>query len=52
MENIAAFVLENRKMDIRPTEMPFLGEDDVLVASRTFPMYTPLRRPRTGGHHC
>jgi L-iditol 2-dehydrogenase len=31
MENVAAFVLENRKMEIRPTAMPSLGRDDVLV---------------------
>lgn len=31
MENTAAFVLENRKMEIRPTNMPLFGEDDVLV---------------------
>jgi L-iditol 2-dehydrogenase len=31
MENIAAFVLENRKMELRPTAMPVCGEDEVLV---------------------
>jgi L-iditol 2-dehydrogenase len=31
MENAAAFVLENRKMEIRPTTMPVCGEDEVLV---------------------
>ena len=31
MENAAAFVLENRKMEIRPTAMPVCGEEEVLV---------------------
>ncbi|PWT81056.1 MAG: alcohol dehydrogenase [Acidobacteria bacterium] len=31
MENAAAFVLENRKMEVRPTAMPVCGEDEVLV---------------------
>jgi len=31
MENVAAFVLENRKMELRPTAMPSLAEDEVLV---------------------
>jgi L-iditol 2-dehydrogenase len=31
MENVAAFVLENRKMEIRPTAMPVCAEDEVLV---------------------
>jgi L-iditol 2-dehydrogenase len=31
MENAAAFVLENRKMEIRPTAMPVCDEEGVLV---------------------